>query len=356
MRATLFALLAAAVAHAAPAPATPPPKKPTCAVLQFAGDLDKKQANLLSDTLRSALAETGRFRVQSKAEMLQVMGDVQKFNKSDACDESCAVEAGKMLQVQFIASGHVDKADDATWVFLQLSNVETGEIEKSLRESCAGCTASGLLDKVETLAAKLAGVASSSRADESDRQRDESPSVSDAPPATTLDGPARGPEPSTPRSFVPFVRGGLSAELGGVGVGGGLYFGSHWSATLGLGGWTFSSGHDYPGLASFSAAIAYNGAGPETGWWAGAVLGYSQATVSGVADVFDPVTGTTTRQSVNVLATGATLGVAGGWQWRSGKHQLRAGLGVGYVSVAAPTASESGPTAFLDLTYAFLFR
>ena len=144
----------------APKPATPDAaaRKPTCAVLDFAGALDRESLNLLSDSLRSALAETRRFRVQSRAEMLSVVQQTQAFNQSDACDEACSVETGRLLQVQFIASGHVDRAGGATWIFLQLTNVESGELEKSLREPCPDCALDAIIAKVDALAARLAGV------------------------------------------------------------------------------------------------------------------------------------------------------------------------------------------------------
>ena len=131
-------------------------RKPTCAVLDFTGKLGKDSLLALSDTLRSALAETGRFRVQSKGEMLKVIADTQEFNKSDACDESCAVETGRMLQVQFLVAGHVDRIGSRTLLLLQLTNVETGEIQKSLHEKCDGCSIEALVDRVESMAGRYA--------------------------------------------------------------------------------------------------------------------------------------------------------------------------------------------------------
>lgn len=78
--------------------------KPTCAVLTFdAGEgITPGQAKFISDRFAALLAQLGRYDAIARSRMMEVLDQAQ-FNRTEHCSATdCAVEAGKILQVQYI--------------------------------------------------------------------------------------------------------------------------------------------------------------------------------------------------------------------------------------------------------------
>src|SRR5687767_2029652 len=77
--------------------------QPTVSVLPVqATGVAAEMAQLLADSLRGQLVATRCFKVQSQAEMTEIL-EQQNLNASEACDESCVVEQGRLLQVRYLA-------------------------------------------------------------------------------------------------------------------------------------------------------------------------------------------------------------------------------------------------------------
>ncbi len=111
----------------------------------------------LSDLLREKLVNTGRFRVVDRNNMDKILKE-QGFQLQDCTSKECAVQVGRLLGVEKMVSGNVTKLGQTYIISAQMTNVETGEIELMASDRCGGCEVDQLLDTIETVANKLAGV------------------------------------------------------------------------------------------------------------------------------------------------------------------------------------------------------
>src|SRR5688500_18784993 len=128
----------------------------TLAVLdpQISG-LSSEQAQVLADAVRDTVVASGKYRVQDRAAMREILAQ-QKQNASDACDESCAVEQGRLLQVRFLVTSVVRKVDGTTWLSVRLTDVESGQVVGTARDSC-DCDLKALVPKAEDLTRTMLG-------------------------------------------------------------------------------------------------------------------------------------------------------------------------------------------------------
>lgn len=111
----------------------------------------------LSDLLREKLVNTGRFRVVDRNNMDKILKE-QGFQLQDCTSKECAVQVGRLLGVEKMVSGNVTKLGQTYIISAQMTNVETGEIEQMASDRCGGCEVDQLLDTIEMVANKLAGV------------------------------------------------------------------------------------------------------------------------------------------------------------------------------------------------------
>ena len=111
----------------------------------------------LSDLLREQLWKTGRFRVVDRNNMERVLKE-QGFQLSDCTSTECAVQVGRLLGVSKMVTGNVTKLGRTYVITAQMTNVETGEIEKMASDRCPGCEVDQLLGSIDVVATSLAGV------------------------------------------------------------------------------------------------------------------------------------------------------------------------------------------------------
>ena len=105
--------------------------KATCAVLTFSAKegVSEGVAALLTDRFTVEMDELGEYKVLNRSKMKEIL---QLNSIPDVCvNASCAVEAGKMLAVQYLVYGTVGKVGTMYTVNGFLVNVETSETAKS---------------------------------------------------------------------------------------------------------------------------------------------------------------------------------------------------------------------------------
>lgn len=145
---------ALSVAIVLAAPAAPPAR--LVAVLDLTGDLPASDLRFYTAALRDGVVGAGKFRVQSRQEMDEV-ARTQSFNHCDLADESCGVDLGRLLQVGWLVSGQLRAGKSGLAASLTLLNVESGAIETSLTETCAGCDEASAVGWLKSLGTRLAG-------------------------------------------------------------------------------------------------------------------------------------------------------------------------------------------------------
>lgn len=131
--------------------------RPTMAVLDLGGtNLKAEELDVVNEALRDKVVQSAKYRVQDRAQMNEILS-TQKANTSEACDESCVVEQGRLLQVAFLLTGTVRLVGSSTWISVRLTNVETGEVAAAVRETCKSCTFERVVEVVERVGGKLVG-------------------------------------------------------------------------------------------------------------------------------------------------------------------------------------------------------
>jgi TolB-like protein len=109
----------------------------------------------LSDILREQLWKTGRFRVVDRNNMERIMKE-QGFQLSDCTSKECAVKVGQLLGVEEMVTGNVTLLGKTYIISVQMTKVETGEIEKMASDRCPACELDQLIGSIDKVSAALA--------------------------------------------------------------------------------------------------------------------------------------------------------------------------------------------------------
>ncbi len=121
--------------------------------LEAKGDAGKEIATVLSDSLRRALVDTNRFSVVERANMDAILKE-QGFSLQDCTSSECIVKVGKLLSAEKIVTGSIGKLGQTYSVEIRLTNVETGQIEKTATERCP-CAEDDLFKAIDYVAKRL---------------------------------------------------------------------------------------------------------------------------------------------------------------------------------------------------------
>jgi len=129
MRTCSFLLILSGLSLSWAAPAETVPKPLTAAVLDFQPrGVAVTDVQGLSDRFRVELFLQKRYRMLEREKMDEVLKE-QGFQKSGACEQSeCAVEVGKLLGVNRMIIGSVNRIGSTWTVTARAVDVETGEI------------------------------------------------------------------------------------------------------------------------------------------------------------------------------------------------------------------------------------
>ncbi|MEW6558226.1 MAG: CsgG/HfaB family protein, partial [Elusimicrobiota bacterium] len=123
------------------------------AVADFtAKNVAASDSSIVSDFLRTELVKLGGFNVVEKANMDKILAEVA-FQQTGCTTSECAVQIGKLLNVQQMVVGSLSKLMETYFITVYLVNVETGKILTSYNEEAQ--SAKELRDACARLADKL---------------------------------------------------------------------------------------------------------------------------------------------------------------------------------------------------------
>ena len=106
----------------------------------------------ISEFLRDQFFKTGRFTVIEKKKMEDILKE-QAFQKSGCTTTECAVEIGKILNVEQVATGSVTKLGTRYSILVRFVDVESGEQTYSETGQCD--TEDKLIETAKAVALKL---------------------------------------------------------------------------------------------------------------------------------------------------------------------------------------------------------
>ncbi len=125
------------------------------AVLTLEGKgITAQESEILSERLRSALVQDGRYQVVERTQM-EIILEEQGFQQSGCLSNECLIQAGLILGVQQMVGGTVGKIGYSYAVDIRLFDIETSEIIKAVSRNHQGAI-NGLLAIMGELAVELA--------------------------------------------------------------------------------------------------------------------------------------------------------------------------------------------------------
>ncbi|MDO9548378.1 MAG: PEGA domain-containing protein [Candidatus Marinimicrobia bacterium] len=132
--------------------------KMNIAVIDFEaqGGLTPQEAAVLTNRLRSKLVTTDAFIMLDRGRMDEILKE-QGFQLSGCTSTECAVEMGKLLNVQQIVSGSVGKIGSLYTIDIVLIDVETSQIIKSITRDFKG-EIEGIIDLMGSIANELSTI------------------------------------------------------------------------------------------------------------------------------------------------------------------------------------------------------
>tara|TARA_B100001179_G_scaffold66475_1_gene46450 strand:+ start:303 stop:1010 length:708 start_codon:yes stop_codon:yes gene_type:complete len=127
------------------------------AVMDLEGrGISAMEAATLTDRLRSEMVNIGIFQVVERGQM-EMLLEEQGFQQTGCTSAECAVEMGKMLGVQAMATGSIGKLGTMWTLDVRMFDVGTGEISKVSSRNFQGGV-EGLLGLLKLVVKDLAGI------------------------------------------------------------------------------------------------------------------------------------------------------------------------------------------------------
>ncbi len=121
--------------------------------LKCGKDIKKEQCAFLTNVVIDELVKSKKYTVIDRANRDKILGEAG-FQMSACVDESCTVEAGRILGAGKIITGSVDLIDKTYFLNIQLINVETAAVEASATKLCE-CDFKELIDTIRYAARNL---------------------------------------------------------------------------------------------------------------------------------------------------------------------------------------------------------
>jgi len=127
------------------------------AVLDFdVSGISAQEAKTLTNHFRSHLVNIRYYNVLERGKMEEICREIG-FQLSGCSSSECAVEAGKILNVQKMIAGNIGKVGDTYSLQISLIHVESSRIEESILRTYQG-KAEGLLDILSEAAMEMSRV------------------------------------------------------------------------------------------------------------------------------------------------------------------------------------------------------
>lgn len=132
-----------------------PAKKFNVALLDLgAKNVSQMDAMVIRDFIQVAMVNTGAVTVVERANMDKVLAE-QGFQMTGCTDRECAVEIGKILNVQKVVIGSFSKLLETYYITTSIVDIERGEVE--VAETAQAPSPAQLKTTAEGLARKLIG-------------------------------------------------------------------------------------------------------------------------------------------------------------------------------------------------------
>lgn len=125
-------------------------------VLKFKGKgVSDIEAEGISDLFSVGLVKTENFKVLDRANMEQILNE-QSFQQSGCTDSACAVQIGKLLNMDFMFTGSVIKLGNKMYMTVNKIAVQSGQI--IISEESQGFTFDTVKQEIDKLVVKMSSL------------------------------------------------------------------------------------------------------------------------------------------------------------------------------------------------------
>ena len=134
-------------------------EKTAIAVYQLKAEaVSESMANILSDVMRDAIFQTGKYRMLTKEDMKRILDNIADRQKIQPdCDSTaCLLEIAGALGVEKMITGNIGKLGNTYVINLRLVDTELADTENTLSETCL-CKEDVLINKIRQAGLKLLG-------------------------------------------------------------------------------------------------------------------------------------------------------------------------------------------------------
>jgi len=137
---------------------SPGEERITIAILDLeASGVSTAEAVSITNRIRNELFLTGRYKVVERGAMQEILTEVG-FQMAGCTSSECIVQAGRILGVQQMVAGSLDKLGQLYTINLRMINVETGEILAVASADCRDEIEDVALKSTKEAVEKLTGV------------------------------------------------------------------------------------------------------------------------------------------------------------------------------------------------------
>ncbi|MBI4977715.1 MAG: hypothetical protein HZC28_09545 [Spirochaetes bacterium] len=132
-------------------------RKMRVGILAFAAKgVTATEAGIVEELFRSEIVASGRFDLLDRSNMDSLLKE-QAFQQTGCTESTCAVNVGKMLNMEYMMYGAVMKLGRAYIVSTGMVDIETGKVVNTAREQCDAIEKTEA--SVKKIVAQLAGIA-----------------------------------------------------------------------------------------------------------------------------------------------------------------------------------------------------
>lgn len=118
--------------------------------------IEKEICAALTEVVINELVKIKKYTVIDRANRDMILSEVG-FQQSGCVDESCTIQAGRILGVGKLVMGSITRVGATYLLNLHLLNVETATVEVAVSEECK-CDLDALIEVVKRASAKLMGI------------------------------------------------------------------------------------------------------------------------------------------------------------------------------------------------------
>jgi len=123
--------------------------------IQFSGKAPTVlNLGFLARKIREAAVKYTYYRVMTEENIFAIIED-KKIDLSKCKEAECVVEYGRMLQADKLVSSTLTYSGDTYFFIIELYDIRTAAIERSVSKQCKGCEFAGLLEMVNKAAREL---------------------------------------------------------------------------------------------------------------------------------------------------------------------------------------------------------